>query len=78
MNEIQYQTFVQDHWDQITAKIKELDNFNDTDISILKTQISRGINIRRHMPVVPFNEIKELMIGYFAIKLIEDEIGFKY
>jgi hypothetical protein len=78
MKEIQYKTFVQDHWNQIAAKIKELDNFNDADISILKTQISRAINIRRHMPVVPFDEIKELMIGYLAITLIEDEMGFKY
>jgi hypothetical protein len=78
MNEAQYQTFVHDNRDQIAAKVKELDNFNDVDISILKRQIVRGINIRKHMPVVPFDEIKQLLVGYIAIKFIEDELGFKY
>ena len=78
MNELNHQTFVQDHMDEIIAKIKELDNFGDVDISILKTQITRAINIRKHMPVVPFDEIKHLLVGYMAIKFIEDELGFKY
>ena len=77
-NEAQYQTFVHDNRDQIAAKVKELDNFNDVDISILKMQIVRGINIRKHMPVVPFDEIKQLLVGYIAIQFIEDELGFKY
>ncbi len=78
MNEAQYQTFVHDHQDEIVAKIKELDNFQDADIAILKRQILNGITIRKHMPVVPFEEIKQLMVGYFAIKFIEDELGFEF
>jgi len=78
MNEAQYQSFVHDNRDQIIAKVKELDNFNDSDISIFKRQIVRGINIRKHMPVVPLDEIKQLLVGYIAIKFIEDELGFKY
>ncbi len=78
MNESNHQTFVLDHMDEIIAKIKELDNFGDVDISIVKTQITRAINRRKHMPVVPFDEIKQLLVGYMAIKFIEDELGFKY
>ena len=78
MNDAQYQTFVHDHQDEIVAKIRELDNFQDADIAILKYQIVNGINIRKHMPVVPFEEIKQLMVGYFAIKFIEDELGFEF
>ncbi len=78
MSEAQYQTFVHDNRDLIVAKVKELDNFNDVDISMLKRQIVRGINIRKHMPVVPFDEIKQLLIGYIAIKFIEDELGFEF
>jgi hypothetical protein len=78
MNEAQYQSFVHENRDQIIAKVKELDNFNDSDISILKLQIVRGINIRKHMPVVPLDEIKQLLVGYIAIQFIEDELGFKY
>jgi N-acetyl-gamma-glutamylphosphate reductase len=78
MNDVQYQTFVHDHQDEIIAKIKELDNFEDADIAVLKRQILRGINIRKHMPVVPFEEIKQLMVGYIAIKFIEDELEFEF
>ncbi len=78
MNDVQYQNFVHDHQDEIIAKIKELDNFDDADIAILKRQILRGINIRKHMPVIPFEEIKQLMVGYFAIKFIEDELEFEF
>ncbi len=78
MSEAQYQTFVHDNRDLIVAKVKELDNFNDVDISMLKRQIVRGINIRKHMPVVPFDEIKQLLVGYIAIKFIEDELGFEF
>lgn len=78
MNDVQYQTFVHDHQDEIIAKIRDLDNFNDADIAVLKRQILRGINIRKHMPVVPFNEIKQLMVGYVAIKFIEDELDFEF
>jgi len=78
MNGNQYQIFVHDHQDEIISKIKELDNFEDADIAILKRQILRGINIRKHMPVVPFEEIKQLMVGYFAIKFIEDELEFEF
>jgi hypothetical protein len=78
MNDIQYKTFVHDHQDEIIAKIKELDNFDDADIAILKTQILRGINIRKHMPVVPFDEVKQLLVGYVAIKFIEDELEFDF
>jgi hypothetical protein len=78
MNEAQYKTFVHDHQDEIVAKIKELDNFEDADIAMLKRQIMSGINIRKHLPVVPFEEIKQLMVGYFAIKFIEDELGSEF
>jgi hypothetical protein len=78
MNDLQYKTFVHDHQDEIIAKIKELDNFEDADIAMLKRQIVRGINIRKHMPVIPFDEIKELMVGYVAIKFIEDELEFEF
>jgi hypothetical protein len=78
MNDLQYKTFVHDHQDEIIAKIKELDNFGDADIAVLKRQILRGINIRKHMPVIPFDEIKQLMVGYVAIKFIEDELEFEF
>ena len=78
MNAVQYQIFMHDHRDEIVAKIKELDNFSDADIAILKRQIIRGINIRKHMPVVPFEEVKQLLVGYFAIKFLEDETGFEF
>lgn len=78
MNETQYKIFVHDHQDEIVAKIKELDNFEDADIAMLKRQILNGINIRKHMPVVPFEEIKQLLVGYFAIKFIEDELGCEF
>ncbi|HOT46117.1 MAG TPA: hypothetical protein PLM53_17780 [Spirochaetota bacterium] len=78
MNDIQYRTFVHDHRDEIVAKIRELDNFQDADIAVIKRQIVNGISIRKHMPVVPFDEIKQLMVGYFAIKFIEDELGFEF
>ena len=78
MTEVQYKTFVHDHQDEIVAKIKELDNFEDTDIAFLKQQILEGINIRKHLPVVPFEEIKQLLVGYFAIKFIEDELGCEF
>ncbi len=78
MNETQYQTFVQDHQDEIVKKIKELDNFLDADIALLKRQILDSITIRKHMPVVPFEEVKQLMVGYFAIRFIEDELGLEF
>ena len=78
MNEAQYKSFVHENRDLIIAKVKELDNFNDVDISMLKRQIVRGINIRKHMPVVPLDEMKQLLVGYIAIKFIEDELGFEY
>ncbi|MBN1532409.1 MAG: hypothetical protein JXA20_07090 [Spirochaetes bacterium] len=78
MTEEQYLTFVRDHRDQIVAKVKELDNFDDTSISFLKTQIIRGINIRMRMPVVPMNEITQLLVGLVAIRFIEYELGFEY
>ncbi len=78
MTETQYQIFVHDHQDEIVAKIRELDNFGDSDIAMLKQQILNGINIRKHMPVVPFVEIKQLLVGYFAIKFIEDEMGCEF
>jgi hypothetical protein len=78
MNDVQYTTFVHDHQDEIIAKIKELDNFGDADIAILKRQILRGINIRKHMPVIPFDEVKQLLVGYVAIKFIEDELEFEF
>jgi hypothetical protein len=78
MNEAKYQIFVHDHQDEIVAKIRELDNFGDSDIAMLKQQILNGINIRKHMPVVPFVEIKQLLVGYFAIKFIEDEMGCEF
>jgi hypothetical protein len=78
MNELQYQIFVRDHKDEIIAKIKELENFDNADIAVLKRQILRGINIRKHMPIVPLEEIKQLLVGYVAIKFIEDELEFEF
>lgn len=78
MTEAQYLTFVKDNKEQIIAKVKELDNFDDTSISFLKTQIMQGINIRLKMPVVPMNEIKQLLVGLVAIRFIEYELGFEY
>ncbi|MBN2159926.1 MAG: hypothetical protein JW807_11060 [Spirochaetes bacterium] len=78
ISEAQYRTFVHDHQDEIVEKIRELDNFGDADISVLKVQILEAINIRKHMPVVPINEIRQLLVGYAAIKFIEDELGFVY
>jgi hypothetical protein len=78
MNELQYKIFVHDHEDEIIAKIKELDNFESADIAVLKRQILRGINIRKHMHLVPFEEIKQLLVGYIAIKFIEDELDFEF
>jgi hypothetical protein len=77
VNELQYKTFVHEHHDEIIARIKELGNFENTDIAVLKRQILRGINIRKHMPVVPFEEIKQFLVGYIAIKFIEDELEFE-
>jgi hypothetical protein len=30
------------------------------------------------MPVVPFAEIRQLLVGYIAIRFIEDELEEKY
>jgi len=78
MNAMQYATFVHDHRDEIVDRIRELDNFSDADISILKSQILQGINIRKHMPVVPMNEIRQLLVGYIAIRFIEDELDIEF
>lgn len=78
MNSENYATFVHDHLDEIVAKIRELDNFSETDIAILKSQIVRAIVIRKKMPVVPVNEIRELLVGYIAIRFIEEELGFVF
>ena len=78
MNEENYLTFVQDHIDEIVVKVIELENFGETDISCLKSQILHGINIRRKMPVIPFDEIKQLLVGYMAIRFIEEETGMEY
>ncbi|MCP4130571.1 MAG: hypothetical protein GY754_06275 [bacterium] len=78
MTEEHYHIFVKDHKDEIIAKIRELDNFDYTDIGFLKCQIVRGINIRKKMPVVPLFEIRQLLVGYAAIKFLEDELNFKF
>lgn len=78
MNETSFASFVHDHIDEIVAKIHELDNFSESDISMLKNQIVRGIIIRKKMPVVPYNEIRQLLIGYIAIRFIEDHIDFEF
>jgi hypothetical protein len=70
-----YNTFIRDNVEEIVKKVIELDNFGDCDIAILKTQIARGINIRKKMPVAPLDEIRELMVGYIAIRFIEEELG---
>lgn len=78
MNDEQYRIFVHDHRDEIIEKIKELDNFQDADIAIVKSQISQAINIRKHMPVIPINEIRQLLVEYIAIRFIEDELNVKF
>lgn len=78
MEQAAYDTFVRDHADEIVKKIIELDSFDDADIAMLKRQIGHGIAMRKKMPVVPMEEIRQLMVGYVAILIIEEEIEFKF
>ncbi|MCX7679290.1 MAG: hypothetical protein N2316_08710 [Spirochaetes bacterium] len=78
MDEMSYASFVHNHIDEIVAKIHELDNFSESDIAMLKTQIVRGIAIRKKMPVVPINEIRQLLVGYIAIRFIEEQLDFEF
>lgn len=78
MTEETYKAFIHDHLQDIVKKVRELDNFDYADISFLKGQIVHGINIRKKMPVVPLEEIRNLLVGYIAIKILEEEIGFLF
>ena len=68
--------FVKCHQDEILKKIEELQNFGPSDIGDLKGQLERGIRIRKKMKVVPLVEIKELYIGFIAIRVVEKERGY--
>lgn len=78
MTEQQYLTFVKDHREDIVAKVKELDNFDDISLSFYKTQLLEAITIRAKMPVVPMAEIRQLLVGLVAIRFIEHELGVQY
>lgn len=78
MNAENYAAFVHDHLNEIVAKIQELDNFSETDIAFLKNQIVHAIIIRKKMPVVPVQEIRELLVGYIAIRFIEEQLDFVF
>jgi len=78
MTEQTYNKFVHEHLGEIVEKIIELDNFTESDISMIKSQILSGINRKKRMPVLPMDDLKGLMVGYFAIKFIEDELGFTF
>ena len=69
-------SFVKNHQDEILKKVEELQNFGPTDIGILKNQIERGIRLRRKMKVVPFAEMKDLYIGFIAIRVVQKERGY--
>jgi hypothetical protein len=69
-------SFVKNHQDEILKKVEELQNFGPTDIGILKNQIERGIRLRRKMKVVPFVEMKDLYIGFIAIRVVQKERGY--
>ena len=76
MNTKSLKNFVKNHQGEILKKVEELQNFGPTDISILKNQIERGIRLRRKMKVVPFGEMKELYIGFIAIRVVQKERGY--
>jgi hypothetical protein len=78
MTETHYQKFIHDHLGEIVERVVEMDNFSEADISVLKGQIVTGIKLRKKMPVAPLGEIKCLIVGYIAIKFIEDELGFTF
>jgi hypothetical protein len=69
-------SFVKNNQDEILKKVEELQNFGPTDIGILKNQIERGIRLRRKMKVVPFAEMKDLYIGFIAIRVVQKERGY--
>ncbi len=73
-----YKKFVHDHVGEIVEKVIELDNFSESDIAVVKSQIVSGINRKKKQPVAPMSEIKQLMVGYIAIKFIEEELGFEF
>ncbi len=78
MTEEVYTAFVKDHLDEIVEKVIELDNFDYSDIAQMKYQITDGIVMRKKMPVVPFEEIRNLLVGYVAIRFIEEELKFVF
>ncbi len=69
-------SFVKNHQEEILKKVEELQNFGPTDIGVLKNQIERGIRLRRKMKVVPFVEMKDLYIGFIAIRVVQKERGY--
>lgn len=76
MNTKSLKNFVKNHQEEILKKVEELQNFGPTDIGILKNQIERGIRLRRKMKVVPFAEMKDLYIGFIAIRVVQKERGY--
>jgi hypothetical protein len=43
---------------------------------VTKGQIVYAIQMRRKMPVIPIEEIRQLLVGYIAKRFIEEKIGF--
>lgn len=73
-----YNAFLKNNAGRIVEKIIELDNFTDTDISFLKREIVSDINRGKKTPVAPLNEIRSLMVDYFAIRFIEEELEMTF
>lgn len=78
MNDESRKSFVHEHLRETVHEVVQLDNFSDSDISVLKRQIVTAIYRIRKMPVAPMEDMKKLPVGYFAIKFIEDELDFKF
>ncbi len=73
-----YDAFLKSNAGRIVEKIIELDNFTDSDISFLKREIVTDINRGKKTPVAQLNEIRSLMVDYFAIRFIEEELGVNF
>jgi hypothetical protein len=78
MTEEVYTEFVQDHLDEIVDKVLELDKFDHSDIARMKYELTHGIVLRKKMPVVPIDEVKSLLVGYVAIRFIEERLDYVF
>ena len=66
---------VRDHLAEISRKLIELDGFDDADIALVKKKLQQGIESRKRLAVVPMEEIRNMMIGLIAIRLLEEKSG---